>query len=154
MKQLFAPFILLTIFITSCDSNRFFEENREITDGVWNMKQRLTFEFDVPDTTTAYNLYYNVRTNDDYPYSNLYVFQHIDFPNGKKGSDTIELLLVNPDGSWVGTGQGDLHDCQLLFRKNVRFPVSGKYRMEVEQAMRMEQLPGVKDVGIRIEKAE
>lgn len=145
------PFISL---IASCDPNRFYEDNREITGGVWDMNQRLSFDIEVPDTTAKYNLYFNVRNTDDYPFSNLYVFAHIDFPNGKKGVDTVELPLTNPDGSWIGTGQGDVHDCQLIFRKDVRFPVAGKYHMEVEQAMRMEKLPGIKDFGVRIERAE
>ncbi len=144
----------ITLTLTSCDSNRVFEENTEIVSGVWDMNQRLSYDFEIPDTTTKYNIYFNVRNTDDYPFSNLYVFSHIDFPNGKSGIDTIELPLVYPDGSWVGEGQGEIHDCQLMFRKGVRFPVAGKYHMEVEQAMRMEKLPGVKDVGVRIERAE
>jgi gliding motility-associated lipoprotein GldH len=40
-----------------------------------------------------------------------------------------------------------------VFKKNVRFPLAGKYHMDVEQAMRMEQLPGILNAGIRIERA-
>jgi gliding motility-associated lipoprotein GldH len=142
------------IALTSCDDTRLFEENKEIPGGDWDISERVVFDFEVPDTTTFYNFYFNVRNTDDYPFSNLYVFSHIEFPNGKIGTDTIELPLTNPDGSWIGNGQGDIHDCQLIFRKNVRFPVAGKYHMEIEQAMRMEKLPGIRDVGIRIERAE
>lgn len=146
--------MLFVVALMGCDKNRFYEANTEIENGTWDMKQRVAFDFDVPDTIQKYNFYINIRNSDDYPFSNLYVFSHIDFPNGKHGVDTIELPLTNPDGSWIGNGQGDMHDCQLVFRKNVRFPVAGKYHMEIEQAMRMEKLPGVKDVGIRIERAE
>lgn len=154
MKLVFPLLAAAFIALTSCDDTRMFEENKEIPDGDWDITERVTFDFEVPDTTTFYNFYFNVRNTDDYPFSNLYVFSHIEFPNGKTGTDTIELPLTNPDGSWIGNGQGDLHDCQLIFRKNVRFPVAGTYHMEIEQAMRMEKLPGVKDVGIRIERAE
>jgi gliding motility-associated lipoprotein GldH len=154
MRVFIAAFSLLTLVLTGCDPNRLFEENKEIADGVWDMNQRVSFDFEVPDTTTKYNLYFNVRNTDDYPFSNLYIFSHVDFPNGKKGVDTIELPLTHPDGSWIGNGQGEIHDCQLIFRRNVRFPVAGKYHMELEQAMRMEKLPGVRDVGVRIEKVE
>src|SRR5688500_18065933 len=153
--KLILPFIVAAFLaLTSCDDNRLYEENREVTDGIWNIDERLSFDFEVPDTTTLYNFYFNVRNTDDYPFSNLYVFSHIDFPNGKKGIDTVELPLTNPDGSWKGNGQGDIHDCQLIFREGVRFPVAGKYHIEVEQAMRMEALPGIKDIGIRIERSE
>lgn len=153
--KLFLPFAIVAMFaFSSCDSTVMYEENREVPEGDWDISERMTFDFDVPDTTTLYNFYFNVRNTDDYMFSNLYVFSHIDFPNGKKGTDTIELPLTNPDNSWIGNGQGDIHDCQLIFRKGVRFPVAGKYHMEVEQAMRMEKLPGIKNVGIRIERAE
>jgi len=154
MRFLFPFFIVALFALTSCDDTRLFEQNKEITEGIWDVNERVVFDFDVPDTTTLYNFYFNVRNTDDYPFSNLYVFSHIVFPNGKLGTDTVELPLTNPDGSWVGKGQGDIHDCQLIFRKGVRFPVAGHYHMEIEQAMRMEQLPGIKDVGIRIERAE
>lgn len=154
MKFSVAIVIVISFLFAACDSNRMFEQNQEVVNGTWDINQRVVFDFDVPDTTTKYNFYFNVRNTDDYPFSNLYVFSHIVFPNGKLGTDTIELPLTNPDGSWVGNGQGDIHDCQLIFRKDVRFPVAGHYHMEVEQAMRMEQLPGIKDVGIRIERAE
>jgi gliding motility-associated lipoprotein GldH len=154
MKLVFPLLAAAFFMLTSCDDTRLFEENKEIPDGDWDISERVVFDFEVPDTTTFYNFYFNVRNTDDYPFSNLYVFSHIEFPNGKTGTDTIELPLTNPDGSWVGNGQGDIHDCQLIFRKNVRFPVAGKYHMEIEQAMRMEKLPGIKDVGIRIERAE
>jgi gliding motility-associated lipoprotein GldH len=154
MKYFF-PFLICSLLaLTSCDDTRMFEENQEIPGGDWDITERVSFDFEVPDTTTFYNFYFNVRNTDDYPFSNLYVFSHIEFPNGKTGTDTIELPLTRPDGSWTGNGQGDIHDCQLIFRKNVRFPVEGKYHMEVEQAMRMEKLPGINDIGIRIERAE
>lgn len=138
----------------SCDGTRLYEENREVNGGVWDMKQKLAFDFEIPDTTTKYNFYFNVRNTDEYPYSNLYVFFHTSFPNGKMGNDTIEFPLADEQGRWYGKGQGDVHDCRLIFRKGVRFPLAGKYHMEIEQAMRMEQLPGVIDAGIRIERAE
>ncbi len=153
MKYFLSLLVIVCLAFTSCDDTRMFEENQEIPGGDWDISERVVFDFDVPDTTTFYNFYFNVRNTDDYPFSNLYVFSHITFPNGKTGTDTIELPLTNPDGSWIGNGQGDIHDCQLIFRKNVRFPVAGKYHMEIEQAMRMEKLPGVKDVGIRIERS-
>jgi gliding motility-associated lipoprotein GldH len=146
---------LLAVALTSCDDNVLYEENREIAnDGMWNMKEKLVFDFEVPDTTTHYNFYFNVRNTDEYNFSNLYVFFHTTFPNGKMGNDTVEFPLMDQAGRWLGDGQGDIHDCRLIFRQNVRFPLAGKYHMEVEQAMRMEQLPGIISAGIRIERVE
>lgn len=142
------------MLFSACDDKMLFEKNAEVNGGTWDIKQKLVFDFDVPDTVTKYNFYFNVRNTDEYPYSNIYVFFHTKFPNGKMGNDTVEFPLADDQGHWLGKGQGDIHDCRLVFRQGVRFPLAGKYHMEVEQAMRMEQLPGVKDAGIRIERAE
>jgi gliding motility-associated lipoprotein GldH len=146
---------LALVSFSSCDKNRLYEENRDVKDGVWDMNQHLVFDFDVPDTVTKYNFYFNIRNTDDYRFSNIYIFMQTTFPNGKKSIDTVEFPLADENtGRWYGKGQGDVHDCRLVFKQGVRFPLSGKYHMEVEQAMRMEQLPGVLNAGIRIEKAK
>lgn len=156
MKTVKYIFVLLLIaggFI-SCDTNRVYEENRDVEGFMWSVGKPLSFDFEIPDTVTKYNFYFNIRNTDDYPYNNIYVFFHTRFPNGKTGTDTVAFPLADPNGRWYGKGQGDIHDCQLIFKKGVRFPVAGKYHMDIEQAMRMAELPGVMNAGIRIEKAE
>ncbi|CAN5910351.1 hypothetical protein BH11BAC7_BH11BAC7_00270 [soil metagenome] len=150
---IFAGLILALASFSSCDDNRLYDENRDIKEGVWDIEQQLRFDFNVPDTITKYNFYFNIRNTDDYPYSNIYVFFKTTFPNGKTAIDTVEFPLADENGRWYGKGQGDVHDCRLVFRQGVRFPLPGSYHIEVEQAMRMIKLPGVINAGIRIEQA-
>jgi gliding motility-associated lipoprotein GldH len=154
MRYMSLLILVFGFMLTSCDQAVLFEENKDIKDGTWNINQKLAFDFEVPDTVTRYNFYFNIRNTDEYPFSNIYVFFDTKFPNGKAGRDTVEFPLMDANGRWYGKGQGDVHDCRLVFRKNVRFPVAGKYHMEIQQAMRMEDLQGVVDAGIRIERAE
>lgn len=149
----FSGLILLLLSFASCDDKRLYEENKDVKEGGWDIGDRLTFDFEVPDTVTKYNFYFNIRNNDDYPYSNIYVFFRTTYPNGKTGVDTVEFPLADPSGRWYGKGQGDVHDCRLIYKQG-RFSHAGKYHMEVEQAMRMQKLPGVINAGIRIERAE
>lgn len=145
--------LLFTIFLySSCDSNRVFEENKEISDDVWDADEKILFEVDVTDTVSPHNFFVNVRNADDYAYSNLYMFITTSFPNKKTSRDTLECILSDDNGRWLGEGLGDLWDNRIPFKKNVRFPVSGKYVFTLEQAMRTEHLPEILDVGIRIEK--
>ena len=145
---------LLAVTFVACDKASLFDENRDIKGDGWNIKDRLVFDFEVPDTVTKYNFYFNIRNTDEYQFSNIYVFMHTQFPNGKMGNDTIELPLMDETGHWLGKGQGDVHDCRLIFRQGVRFPLKGKYHIEVEQGMRMETLPGIINAGLRIERSE
>ena len=145
------PYFLF-MFFTSCDSKRVFEENIAISDAVWDIDEKITFEIEVKDTITSHNFYINVRNTGAYPYSNIFIFINSTFPDGGKARDTVECTLADASGRWLGDGSGDIFDNQILFKKGVRFPHSGKYIFEYEQAMRMEHLPFIMDVGMRIEK--
>jgi gliding motility-associated lipoprotein GldH len=41
-----------------------------------------------------------------------------------------------------------------MIKPNIRFPLSGKYKMRIKHAMRDEKLNGIEDVGITISKKE
>lgn len=140
--------------LAGCDSNRVFEDNTELPDYVWDVKHKVSFDVNIADTTTLHNLYVNVRQASHYQYANLYLFIVIKFPNGKLAKDTLECILADANGQWKGDGLGDIWDNKILWKQNVKFPITGKYTFEYEQAMRTEQLPFIMDVGLRVEKAE
>lgn len=141
------------VFLTSCDSKRLYEENHVIPEQIWNNKNKIVFGVDVSDTLMPCNVYVNVRNASDYPFSNLYMFLETRYPNGTYSKDTLECVLADETGKWLGNGSGDIWDNQILFKKNVKFRKAGKYFFSLEQAMRIQNLPQILDVGIRIEKA-
>ena len=120
--------------------------------GIWDNKNTLKFEVDIADSITPYNFYINVRNAGAYPYSNLYLFLETEFPNKTVSRDTVECILADDAGKWLGDGSGDIWDNRILFKRNVSFPMPGEYRFELIQAMRLDPLPGIMDGGIRIEK--
>ena len=154
--QFIMVFAFAALF-TACDANRVFEENRKISNGVWNVLDTISFQVDMTDSITPHNIYINIRNSGAYAYSNLFIFITTTFPNGKTSKDTVECVLADQK-HWLGSGIGDLWDHQILYRSQVRFPLLGKYIFSYEQAQRsgekslIENLPGILDVGIRIEK--
>ncbi len=142
---------VLAVFFVACDQSRFFEQNQEIPNQTWNYQNKLKFDVAVEDTLTPYNFLFNLRHNEAYPYSNFYFFFHTYFPNGKIAKDTVHCILSDQNGKWLGTHAGDIIDNQILFKYQSRFPISGTYHFEIEQAMREENLPNVLDAGLRIE---
>ena len=147
---------LLAVIITfsSCDKNCVFEKNTEIPDNLWNADNKVKFEVDVKDTIAPHNFYINVRQADGYPFREIYLFITTEFPNGKKAVDTLDCILADEKGKWLGDGLGDIFDNRIAFKKGVRFPALGKYTFTLEQAMRIKELPLIMDVGLRIEKQE
>lgn len=142
------------LLTTGCDHRRIFEENIDIPDYSWDVKNKLLFEVNIGDTVAFHNLYVNIRHASHYPFANLYMFITIKFPNGKLAKDTLECVFADESGQWKGDGMGDIWDNQILWKPKVKFPIPGKYTFEYEQAMRTDKVPYVMDVGLRVEKAE
>jgi len=146
--------LALLLFFASCDSNRVFENNTSINNNNWRINQVVKFDVKITDITHRNNLYINIRNSGAYNFSNLYLFIKTNMPNGKTISDTLECILANEQGKWLGRGTGHILDNQIPFKKNILFPDTGTYHFEIEQAMRMETLPEIYDIGLRIEKAQ
>ena len=152
------PFIwflaLAAITVVSCTKNRLYDETFTIPGGKWNLKHPAFFEVSIADTNQPQNVFLSIRNAPDYPFSNLYFFIHTHYPDGKISNDTIELTLADYDGRWLGKGMGSVKFSLFLLKKNVHFSTPGLYRFEFIQAMRMNDLQGITDIGFRIEHPE
>ena len=149
-KILFA--IAVTILIASCGRNTLYDESVVIPEAKWDNDNVPYFNVTVDDTLADYAFYLNIRHLENYRYSNLYVFMHTEFPNGNVTHDTIECVLATPDGRWMGKGSGTMRSAKVLLNPDLRFPLSGEYRFEIEQAMREKELRGITDIGLCFEK--
>lgn len=150
--------LLMTVAVltglSSCDGRKVYEEYVKVDDYTWNSSSPLRYEFEITDTTALHDVYINVRHANQYPYSNLWLFVDSWAPSGQKAVDTVECVLADEHGKWLGGGLGDIWDTQILWKKNVRFVAPGKYHVEYNQAMRVENLVGIMDMGLRVELAE
>jgi gliding motility-associated lipoprotein GldH len=143
---------LFLLLLVSCDPNRVFEENKAIQDGIWRTSDKLVFPVVISDNGIPYNICLMIRNRTDYPYSNIYLFLKTTFPDGKISRDTIECMLADYDGRWLGSGVGSVKFNKFQFKKGVLFSQKGKYLFEFDQAMRVNALQGITDVGLRIER--
>ncbi|MCB0403049.1 MAG: gliding motility lipoprotein GldH [Flavobacteriales bacterium] len=148
-------FLFLVPGLVSCDTNKVYDEYMAIDGGVWLNEKVATFQFEAQDTVTAHNLYINVRNKGNYKYSNLYLFVTLKGPNGNELRDTVNCVLADSRGKWLGTGIGDLWDLRVPYVGGFKFAQKGTYVVSLEQAMREEKgLDGISDVGLRVEKAD
>ncbi|OFX43479.1 MAG: hypothetical protein A2046_11555 [Bacteroidetes bacterium GWA2_30_7] len=145
--------VYIIFLLSSCDKKRYFEEYTEIPNQSWNRNNILRYNVNISDNKIPLNIFLDIRNSGKYNYSNLYVFLKTQSPEKIIRIDTIECVIADDNGRWLGKGIGDLWDNQILVRKNVVFPDTGNYIFEIEQAMRDESLEHISDVGLRIEKA-
>lgn len=148
-KILFLAYMLSFI---SCDSSRIYEQNMNIPKNKWEQSNIIIFNVQITDTVSLHNIYINLRNTGEYPMSNIFIFVKTISPLGFFVKDTFEIILADDKGKWNGKGFGNLWSNQVLYKKYVKFPYPGKYTFQYEHAMRIEKLPGIVDVGLKIEQ--
>ena len=142
------------LFLSSCGFNYTYNERVSINDSKWYKDEVAHFEVMINDSLSNQNFYLNLRNNTDYRYSNLFVFMTTHFPNGNTTRDTIECLLADQSGRWLGKGWGNIKENEILLKSGLRFPLTGKYEFYIQQAMRDDILEGIESVALIIEKVD
>lgn len=152
--------VFAILAMASCDKKRVFDEYQSVG-REWHKDSIVTFDLPEMDSISKYNLFVNIRNNNDYPFNNLFLIVALDLPNGITNVDTLEYMMAAPDGSLLGEGFSDYKVNKLFFKENAVFTPSGKYRVSIEQAVRqngkitgVESLKGISEVGFRIESTE
>lgn len=160
IKLRFCLIVLILIGITSCDDKQVFDEYQTVSDA-WEIDEKVSFTLPELDATQAYNLFINIRNNNEYKFSNLFLISEMKFPNGKVVTDTLEYRLAAPDGEWLGTGFSDLKENKLWYKEKVSFTEEGNYIVTLQHAMRkngevhgVSSLEGITDIGFRIENEQ
>lgn len=119
----------------------------------WPKNSWQKFEFNITEAQQPKNIIFVVRNNNDYPYSNIRLIVKAMGPNKFAATDTLNYILAEPNGRWLGAGFGETKETLFQYKLNQRFPADGRYSFQVQQAMRMDSLPGIEDIGIKIETA-
>lgn len=152
--------ILIVLFLSSCDKKGVFDQYHSLGK-TWNKDSIVTFKFNRADTTSAYNLFVNLRNNNDYPFNNLFLIVSLEEPDGLIKVDTLEYQMANPDGTLLGSGFSDYKESKLWYKEKVTFSKKGDYKLSIQQAVRqtgkipgVQELKGITEVGFRIEATE
>ena len=91
----------------------------------------------------------------NFEYQNIFLF--IGFEEIK---DTIEVILSEKNGKWLGSGFGDVKEVDYCFAKNIVFNSKKTCIVSVEQAMRygdqpvITNLKGIIALAINVKKSE
>ncbi|QOD60016.1 gliding motility lipoprotein GldH [Polaribacter haliotis] len=151
--------VIISIFLISCDGKTEFNQYKSIENGSWKANEKVFFTFDVKDTIQEKNLFINIRNNNDFEFSNLYVITELMFPNGTEVVDTLQYEMADVSGHFLGNGFTEIKDNKLFYKENKIFPISGEYQFNIRQAMRKNGevnpipfLEGITDVGFSIER--
>jgi gliding motility-associated lipoprotein GldH len=150
----FISILLLIILLVSCGRNVVFTDSQTMKGKMWKIADIPAFKVPVRDTINSNNIFFVIRTGSSYPFRNIYLFVTTTAPDGKSITDTLRYDLADEKGKWYGKGFGDIHELKLPYKSNVFFPASGTYQINIQHGMRVENLKGVYDFGLRVEKSQ
>jgi len=147
------PVFFVLFLLTGCSQSE--DVHIKSINGKWNKKAEQKFDFEITDAGLPKNIIFVVRNNNDYPYSNLrLIVNFLNNKTGKKTVDTLNYVMAEPNGNWIGKGFGETKEILFQYKLDYKFPENGKYSIGIIQAMRNDNLPGIEDIGIKIETAK
>lgn len=160
MRNKFLLLLIAVISLSSCNELLVYSDYQPIKEGKWELDKKVDFEFSGLDSTQTYNLFINIRNDDSYAFSNLFLIAELEYPSGNTIKDTLEYRMAEPSGEWLGKGMGGVKENKLWYKEMIYFSDSGVYKVNISHAMRkngnvegLHVLEGVTDVGLEIEKA-
>jgi gliding motility-associated lipoprotein GldH len=149
MRRLFVWSVILLVFLTSCAKLEVYEKIATFPRHEWASGDKKSFTFNIPDSTSPYNIWLVVRHEDAYNYRNIWLNIEVKEPDT---SYTIrrEFMLAG-NNRWLGTGMDDVFEERVNFAALPRLK-KGDYTFTLQQIMREDPLQHLLNVGIRVQK--
>jgi gliding motility-associated lipoprotein GldH len=149
-------FLLVACFfwLVACRDGVVYHRYQEIGKTFWGKDEVYYFTFRIEDTATPYDVMFEIRNDNLYPYQNLWVFCHETSSSAPllQNTDTLECILADEFGKWHGKGIV-LHQLSFPIRTGYRFPVQGEYTFAFRQAMRNDSLRGIQEIGLSVKRS-
>ncbi len=156
LRKTFALFLLSAVALATagCAEECAYSNATSIAPEGWSKDNLVDFTYTSADTAGRYDIIIDVRNNEAYPFQNFWLFVQSFSPDGIEYTDTLECVLADNYGRWIGKSSGSMHTLPVMFLSDVQFPKKGDYRFRLAQGMRTDTLCGIQEIGIRIKKHE
>ena len=143
--------IAFGILFLSCKQNQVFDEVVSVPGDGWNLSDTIRFNVAISDTSASYDILLHIRNEKSFKYSNLWLFVETTGPNGQTLRDTLEIMLADEEGNWLGKGIGSVNTLLIPYITQVGFKYRGIYTFAITQGMRDNLLEDILNVGLRID---
>lgn len=141
------------VLLSACRQIDLHESHATFKNFEWYENAPATGKFRITDTTAAYRLFVVLRHQDAYPFNNIWLNMGINAPGDTARLQRIEVPLGSDATGWYGAGMGNIWETRYeLTTGPQRFRKPGVYQYRLGHIMRVNPLPHVMSVGLRVEK--
>jgi gliding motility-associated lipoprotein GldH len=145
----------LAVFIfIACRGDELVNEKQSMGEIGWIQKNKVEIPFEITDTSRAYDMQVAIRQTNTYSFYNLYFISEIlnEEEKSLKKAEAEAIFYDAKSGKPKGSGLGDMYSHSYTIFKNLKFPKTGKYRIRLQQNMRMDTLEGIVSIGASLVK--
>ena len=153
MKKICLLFLTL-LTLSACNSGKVFERYEDLAGAKWSRENIVTFEVNIEDAATPYNVDLAIRHTSYYVWADLMVNLTSVYPSGEERTKDYDFFLRNSDGSFKAEGAGDLWDITFPLLSEVTFPEKGKYIFKVQNIMPQPETEDIMQVGLIVKKSK
>lgn len=144
-------FVFITFSFWACETS-FYKKFQTIPNKQWKRAESVKFELDAQDTTTKFNISAAFRYSPIINHNAIKIDFTITTPSGKSESKTHIIAIKGADGKQLGEAMGDIADIKGVALANYTFAEKGKYVFEIKHGMPPEEVGGVYEVGVIVDK--
>ena len=141
--------------LAGCLPSSYYQKEVAVPGSDWDYNYKPVFSFDITDTTAAYRTFFLIQHTQAYPFSNLWLLVYIKKPGDSVAQrERLNIPLAEANGKWLGRSVGEIWEqrLQMDLGDSVVFNKKGTYQISLEQNMRINPLPEILHVGLRVEK--
>jgi gliding motility-associated lipoprotein GldH len=143
--------LILVMASIGCSDKAVYDHVQTLPAEGWDFEDTIHFITPLSDTSQSYDILVHLRNTKDYTYQNIWLFLTVIAPTGSYQRDTLEIMLADETGRWLGKGPQSVNTMLAPYLKDVKFPYRGIYTFEIQHAMRDTILYNITDIGFRIQ---
>ena len=130
MKNLNLLYFVLMFFLVESCSNSSSIKVHEFTSG-WKNSEAVGFDFEVVHDLKKHDLKIFLRHGKNYEFSNIFMITELSY-NNEIVTDTLEFILSEKSGKWLGDKKLSVVEHFLPFKKNLKLKKEIPYNLKIE----------------------
>ena len=137
--------------MASCNGGEVYYKFKPIPNHQWVRGQEIIFLLDSASISSNvnYNVSIEITHNIGYQYKNLFLL--LDYTQDSTVvHDTVQCLLVDNHGRWIGSGNGATRQLSVPYKTNFRIDTALHNEISIRHAMQSLNLKGIEKIGLRI----
>ena len=143
---------ILFFVLIACSQNEVYYKYALIPQNEWSKDDKISFDLDsvVFNPQHPYDISIEITHNIGYEYKNLWLYIDETRNDSVNVRDTLECLLTDNTGKWIGKGNGPTRQVSVLYKSKKRLDTQKRYQVYIYQAMQDPTLKGIEKIGLKI----